>query len=55
MQNVENQNNQLEPPPVKIDIETGLKTWIIKDYELTGRTYAEVLEILPLIENSQSL
>lgn len=43
---------ELDPPPDLIDLETGNKMWIIKDYKIWAPNYQEALSILPLIEQS---
>lgn len=45
-------NNQLDPAPDEIDINTGKSMWIIKDYRIWADNYEQALEILPLIENA---
>lgn len=49
--------NQLEPPPTKIDVQTGKKMWEIKSikddcvYKIWAESYKQALELLPMIEN----
>lgn len=44
-------DNQLNPPPDKIDIESGKCMWVIKEYKIWAETYKQALELLPLIES----
>lgn len=46
-----NSQNQLDPPPDKIDLQTGKSMWVIKDYKIWATSYKEALELLPMIEN----
>lgn len=44
-------SNQLEPPPDKIDLDSGKSMWIIKEYRIWAETYKQALEMLPMIES----
>jgi hypothetical protein len=49
---IEMQNNQLEPPPVEIDTETGLNKWVINDINVYAHTYEGALRVYEqIIEN----
>ena len=43
--------NQLDPAPDEININTGKSMWIIKDYRLWADNYQQALELLPMIES----
>jgi hypothetical protein len=43
--------NQLEPPPNEVNIQNGKSMWVIKGYKIWARSYKEALELLPLIES----
>lgn len=42
--------NQLDPAPDEINIDTGKSMWIIKDYKIWADNYQQALELLPMIE-----
>jgi hypothetical protein len=44
-------NNQLEPSPDQINIETGKSMWIIDGYRIWANSYKEALELLPIIQS----
>jgi len=44
-------SNQLTPPPDEIDIHSGKCMWVIEDYKIWAHTYAQALELLPMIKN----
>jgi hypothetical protein len=37
--------NELPPPPVEIDLETGLKKWVINDINVYAHTYEGALKV----------
>jgi hypothetical protein len=39
------ENNQLHPPPVEIDITTGLCKWVINDISVYAHTYERALRV----------
>jgi hypothetical protein len=43
--------NQLDPPPDKINTETGKKMWVIKDYKIWADDYQQALQLLNVIES----
>ena len=43
--------NQLNPPPDQINTESGKSMWVIKGYKIWAQSYAEALQLLPMIEN----
>lgn len=44
-------SGELEPPPNKINIETGKKMWELNGYRVWANSYNEAMELLPLIES----
>lgn len=44
-------DGELDPPPAEIDITTGKKCWVIKDYKIWADSYEQALSLLSLIEN----
>jgi hypothetical protein len=43
--------NQLEPPPDEIDLNTNKNMWVINGYRIWAKSYMEALELLPMIES----
>lgn len=48
---IADRNNQLDPPPDQINVETGKCMWEIKGYRIWANSYPEALEHLILIES----
>jgi hypothetical protein len=44
-------DNQLEPPPDQVNLESGKSMWIIDGYRIWASSYKEALELLPIIES----
>lgn len=45
------EDNQLTPPPDQINLDNGKSMWVIKGYKIWAQSYAEALQLLPMIEN----
>lgn len=43
--------NQMNPPPDEINLETGKSMWIIEEYRIWADSYVQALELLPMIKS----